>query len=94
MVYFNDNLVQIPRHFNENPTKLILTNELTNSVTEIDVVNMSSDNRMYAFNIDVDLDNGTYRYNLGSEVGLFQVGEYVATSTEYKETRNNKVYER
>lgn len=95
MVYFSNDLVQIPRHFDENPTKMTLTNEVTNVVTEIDVVNMSSNPRIYALDFTgVKLDNGTYKYNLGSEVGLFQVGDYVATSTQYNENRSNKVYER
>jgi hypothetical protein len=56
---------------------------------------MSDNPRSYAFNFtNVTLDNGTYKYNLGSEVGLLQVGDYVSTSTEYNENRNNKVYER
>lgn len=95
MVYFDTNLIQIPRHFNENPTKMTLTNEVTNKVTEIDVVNVSENPRVYALDMSgVELGDGTYKYNLGSEVGLLQVGDYVATSTEYKEKINNKVYER
>lgn len=95
MIYFTKEVVQFPRHFNENPTRLILTNEVTNEVTELTVRNMSDNPRSYAFNFtSVTLDNGTYKYNLGSEVGLLQVGDYVSTSTEYNENRNNKVYER
>lgn len=97
MIYFNYELVQIPRHFNENPLTMTLTNELTNEVTEVRVNNLSDNPRVYVFHftsMEVKLDNGTYKYNLGSEVGLLQVGDYVAQSTEYNEKKQNIVYER
>lgn len=97
MIYFNYELVQIPRHFNENPLTMTLTNELTNVETVVGVVNMSTNPRMYVYHFtedEVHLDNGTYKYNLGSEVGLMQVGDYVSPATEYNEKKQNTVYER
>ena len=43
---------------------------------------------------EVTLKDGTYRYQIGEEIGLFQVGDYVSVSTEYNENRQNIVYER
>lgn len=95
MVYFDSEMIQIPRHFNENPSVMTLTNELTGDVREINVEDMSDNPRMYVFHLgDLGLIDGTYRYNLGSEVGLMQVGEYVRTSQQYNEKKQNTVYER
>ena len=94
MVYFDSGLIQIPRHTQENPTKMTLTNELTNDVIEVVVIDMSDNPRSYVFDLsDLELMNGTYRYNLGSETGLLQVGDYVSVVKEYNNKRNSVVYE-
>ena len=95
MIYFEKGLLQFPRHFDENPTRMVVINELTGTSYEILVVNMSDNPRYYAFDFsDVELDNGTYRYQVGNEVGLMQVGDYVAQTTQYNEKKQNVVYER
>lgn len=94
MVYFDSGLIQIPRHFNENPTKMTLTNEVTNDVIEVVVIDMSDNPRSYVYDLsNLALSNGTYRYELGSETGLLQVGDYVSVSKEYNNKRNTVVYE-
>lgn len=93
MIYFSKGLVKFPRHFNESATNLTIVNELTGDEITIPVLSVSSNSHYYEFDLsDVELKNGTYKYHLGSEVGLLQVGEYVATHTEYKERKTNVVY--
>ena len=98
MVYFNGGIVQIPRHSSESADKLVLKNELTDEVAEFDFTDLSDDSRYYLIQLPVTdsdfyLPVGTYRYEVGSEVGLFQVGDYISTSPEYNERKQNIVYE-
>jgi hypothetical protein len=95
MIYFESKSMQFPRHSAVMTSKLVITNELTGDQTEVEFVNQSSDDRYYLIDLsDVELKDGTYRYQIGPEVGLMQVGDYVSQSTEYNENRSNKVYER
>ena len=96
MVYFNENLLQIPRHSGENSDELVLINELTGEKIEGEFTDQSTDTRYYLFVPDdfTDLSDGTYRYQIGDEVGLMQVGDYVNNSPQYNETKQNTVYER
>lgn len=95
MVYFESGMVKIPRHSSENADKLVLTNELTGEQIEFDVTDLSQDTRYYQIDMTgvTDIPNGTYRYELGVEVGLWQVGDYVSTSPTYNEKKTNIVYE-
>lgn len=93
MVYFEVGLVKFPKHFDENEGKLILKNEMTGEIIEIEVEDQSENNHFYLFDIQHDLKNGTYRYNYGKEVGLLQVGDYVSPVNEYNERKTNIVYE-
>ena len=95
MVYFEKETLQFPRHSVEFDDELVLTNELTGESMKIEFTDLSTDDRYYMIDLsDVDLANGTYRYQIGPEVGLMQVGDYVSTSTEYNEKKQNIVYER
>lgn len=95
MIYFNNDLVQFPRHSSESSNELVLINELTDEVITLDFVNQSTDFRYYVIDLsNLEIKDGTYRYQIGPEVGLLQVGDYVSTSTEYNEKKQNTVYER
>jgi hypothetical protein len=61
----------------------------------LEFTDLSQDDRYYLIDLsNVELKDGTYKYQIGSEVGLLQVGDYVAQSTEYNDKKQNKVYER
>lgn len=95
MIYFKMEMMKFPKHFNQNPTKMKLINELTNNEIEVEVEDLSVNPHFYEFDLtDIELTNGTYRYELGKEVGLLQVGDYVAVATEYNEKKNNIEYVR
>ena len=99
MIYFNDNLVQIPRHSAEESNELTLINELTGETLSFDIVDLSDDDRYYLIAFggsedEFDLPAGTYRYQIGDEVGLWQVGDYVSDTPQYNEKKQNTVYER
>ena len=90
MIYFNSGMIQIPRHSSESADKLVLINELTDEVFEFEFTDMSSDSKYYLIDLagsdsDFDLPVGTYRYQIGNEVGLWQVGDYVSTSPQYND---------
>lgn len=98
MIYFDSGMVQIPRHSPETADELVLTNELTGERLTFDIVNLSDDDRYYLIGFgdsdsDFDLPVGTYRYELGEEVGLWQVGDYISVSPTYNERKTNIVYE-
>lgn len=94
MIYFESGMIKIPRHSNENADELVLINELTDDRLEFAVTDMSEDSRYYLIDMTgEDIPVGTYRYELGSEVGLWQVGDYVSTSPTYNERKQNIVYE-
>lgn len=95
MIYFGSDRLKFPRHFNENPTKMVMTNEMTGEKVEFNVVDLSTNPHFYEFDFTgIDLKVGSYTYTMGKEVGLIQVGDYISTSTEYNERKNNIVYER
>lgn len=95
MIYFESETVQFPRHSAETSNKLIVINELSGEKNTLEFVDLSQDDRYYLIDLsNVELKDGTYRYQIGPEVGLMQVGDYVAESTEYNEKKQNIVYER
>jgi len=95
MIYFENETVQFPRHSAVTSDKLVVTNELTGEQNTLEFVDLSQDDRYYMIDLsEVELKDGTYRYQIGPEVGLMQVGDYVAQSTEYNEKKQNIVYER
>ena len=95
MIYFERGLVRISKHFEQDPREMTITNEVTNEVVNLRVRDISTNPHFYEFDFsDVDLANGTYRYEMGKEVGMIQVGEYLAVVTEYTNERTNVVYER
>lgn len=95
MIYLDKEILQFPRHSASISNKLVLKNEVTNEETMIEFTDLSDDNRYYLIDMSGEtLKDGTYRYQIGDEVGLFQVGDYVAETKEYNENRQNIVYER
>lgn len=96
MIYFSNEKIKFPRHSNEISTELVIINELTNEKTELDFVDESDDDKYYEIDLtNLELKNGTYKYIIGKEIGLLQVGDYQPTEvTEYNEKKTNVVYER
>lgn len=95
MIYFENETLQFPRHSAEISNKLIVINELSDEKNTLEFTDLSQDDRYYLIDLsNVELKDGTYKYQIGSEVGLLQVGDYVAQSTEYNDKKQNKVYER
>lgn len=96
MIYFSNEKIKFPRHFAEVSTKIVLINELSNEKTELDFVDESDSDRYYEIDLsNLELKNGTYKYKIGKEVGLMQVGDYEPTQvTEYNEKKTNVIYER
>ena len=95
MIYFENETLQFPRHSGETSNKLTVINELTGESNTLEFGDLSQDERYYLIDLsNVELKDGTYRYQIGPEIGLMQVGDYVAQSTEYNEKKQNVVYER
>lgn len=95
MVYFDKENLQIPRHSTIKSNRLVLINELSGDRTVIEFTDLSTNDQYYLISKEgIVLKNGTYRYEVGPEVGLLQVGEYESTSTDYNEKKTNVVYER
>lgn len=95
MIYFEKETLQFPRHSAETANKLVITNELTDEETTLEFVDLSQDDRYYLIDLsNLELRDGTYRYQIGPEIGLMQVGDYIAESTQYNEKKQNIVYER
>ena len=95
MIYFDKETLQFPRHSAEISNNLVLKNELTGDEKTIEFEDLSDNSSYYLIDMsEVTLKDGTYRYQIGSEVGLLQVGDYVSESTQYNENRQNIVYER
>ena len=95
MIYFENETMQFPRHSTETSNKLVVINELTDEKNELEFIDLSDDDRYYLIDLsNLELKDGTYRYQIGSEVGLMQVGDYIAESTQYNEKKQNTVYER
>lgn len=94
MVYFENNLIKFPNHFNQIVSKIKFINELSDDIIEVDVEDHSDNVHFYEFDMtNVVLKNGTYRYEFGKEVGLMQVGDYIVSVYEYNEKKDNIVYE-
>lgn len=95
MIYFDKENLQFPRHSAEISNKLVLRNELTGDENLIEFDDLSDNPNFYLIDMSgVTLTDGTYRYQIGDEVGLLQVGDYVSESTQYNEKKQNVVYER
>ena len=95
MIYFENETLQFPRHSGETSNKLVMTNELTGETYTLEFIDLSQDERYYLIDLsNFTLKDGTYRYEIGPEIGLMQVGDYVNTNTEYNEKKQNIVYER
>lgn len=95
MIYFDKETLQFPRHSAEISNELVLKNELTGDESIIEFEDLSDNSSYYLIDMsEVTLKDGTYRYQIGDEVGLLQVGDYVSESTQYNENRQNVVYER
>lgn len=95
MIYFENETLQFPRHSAETSNKLIVINELSDEKNTLEFTDLSQDDRYYLIDLsNVELKDGTYKYQIGPEVGLLQVGDYVVQSTEYNDKKQNKVYER
>lgn len=95
MIYFDKETLQFPRHSAEKSNELVLINELTGESTTVNFEDISDDSRFYMIDVsELTLRDGTYRYQIGDEVGLLQVGDYVNTTPQYNEKKQNIVYER
>ena len=95
MIYFDKETLQFPRHTAEKSSEMVLTNELTGETNTLEFIDLSQDERYYLIDLsNIVLKDGTYRYEIGPEIGLMQVGDYVNTNTEYNEKKQNIVYER
>lgn len=95
MIYFKNEILRFPKHFQQSTTKMVITNDLTGDVYEYNLEDKSDDDRYYEFDFtDIELKNGTYTYRMGDEVGLIQVGDYVETTNTYDKKNINVVYER
>lgn len=95
MIYFDKETLQFPRHSAEISNKLVMKNELTGDESTIEFDDLSDNPNFYLIDMSgVTLTDGTYRYQIGGEVGLLQVGDYVSESTQYNEKKQNVVYER
>lgn len=96
MIYFSNEKIKFPRHSNETSTELVIINELSDEKTELDFVDESDDEKYYVIDLtNLELKTGTYKYKIGKEIGLMQVGDYIpAQVTEYNEKKTNIIYER
>lgn len=93
---------------NVQPTNIVLTNLQTKEVNTYNVYDVRTNERtaIYKFynvrvtqptpqqNITyIQLEDGTYNYKLGNEIGLFQVGIPTLLTTVYNgQNNNNDVY--
>ena len=95
MIYFDKETLQFPRHSAIKSNKMLLKNELTSDEITIEFEDLSDNSSYYLIDMSgTTLKDGTYRYQIGDEVGLLQVGDYVSESTQYNEKKQNVVYER
>lgn len=100
MIYY-DTEITVPCNIAKvsNEYKLLVINTVTNKEYSIDVVDSSSSEFFYTFDVaSLKLDNGTYQYyvsngdeNLAS--GLIQVGKIKKGKTVYDNVPKYKVYE-
>lgn len=104
MIYLKNDqtTVKIPKQINSILTdyKLRIINNLSNVVLELDVVDLSTANLFYTFNIDAsNIQTGEYKYEIigNGEImtnGLMIVGNYKKETTQYQTETTIKTYER
>lgn len=58
MVYYSSGNVKFPKHFNENPTTLKITNELSGKSYSVNLSDLDSNPRYYLLNLSVFVVNG------------------------------------
>jgi hypothetical protein len=107
MIYINNTTietVQFPKHFAYESSELILElkNTLDKTVFNIAVSNISTNSRIYEFNLKdkmpEEMKVGTYEYQLKDiegqiyEIGVVQYGEYINEPTSYNKSNVRKQY--
>lgn len=94
MIYFKSEKIKIARHFDENPVIFHIVNEVSGEKKDFEL-SVSVESTYYELDFSgIELKNGTYRYDFGSECGLLRVGDYVAEQSEYDNKKINVIYER
>lgn len=103
MIYLKNTqtTVKIPKQINSIFTdyKLRIVNNLTNKEVILDVVDKSTANLFYTFDVDLILQTGEYKYEVlyDGEIktnGLMIVGDYSKDKTQYQTDNTIKTYER
>lgn len=107
MVYINENTINstaFPKHFAYDYADFMLElkNTLDKTIFNIEVSNMSTNSRIYEFDLTGKLPEnmkvGTYEYKLKDdegeiyEIGVLQYGEYINNPTSYVKSNERKQY--
>ena len=107
MVYINENNINsiaFPKHFAYDSANftLVLKNTLDKTIFNIEVSNLSTNSRIYEFDLTNKLPEtmkvGTYEYSLIDdenqiyEMGVLQYGEYINNPTSYVKSNERKQY--
>ena len=107
MVYINENTINstaFPKHFAYDYADFLLElkNTLDKTIFNIEVSNMSTNSRIYEFDLTGKLPEnmkvGTYEYKLKDdegqiyEIGVLQYGEYINNPTSYVKSNERKQY--
>lgn len=107
MVYINENTINstaFPKHFAYDYADFMLElkNTLDKTIFNIEVSNISTNSRIYEFDLTGKLPEnmkvGTYEYKLKDgegeiyEIGVLQYGEYINNPTSYVKSNERKQY--
>ena len=107
MVYINENTINstaFPKHFAYDYADFLLElkNTLDKTIFNIEVSNISTNSRIYEFDLTGKLPEnmkvGTYEYKLKDaegqiyEIGVLQYGEYINNPTSYVKSNERKQY--
>ena len=107
MVYINENTINstaFPKHFAYDYADFLLElkNTLDKTIFNIEVSNLSTNSRIYEFDLTGKLPEnmkvGTYEYKLKDaegqiyEIGVLQYGEYINNPTSYVKSNERKQY--
>lgn len=107
MVYINENTINstaFPKHFAYDYADFLLElkNTLDKTIFNIEVSNISTNSRIYEFDLSGKLPEnmkvGTYEYKLKDaegqlyEIGVLQYGEYINNPTSYVKSNERKQY--
>lgn len=107
MVYINENTINstaFPKHFAYDYADFMLElkNTLDKTIFNIEVSNISTNSRIYEFDLSGKLPEnmkvGTYEYKLKDaegqlyEIGVLQYGEYINNPTSYVKSNERKQY--